>query len=158
MVAFSQGSTILSTRRMDTTSVLPNTDFYGRIVTNFEPPTNWKLVFDKPYNYAVSTEDLRFLTSQCSTKVMVATRHVNQSKLIVAASGPASILELETGWESCSSDNFLRAAKFYNVWWYLVPKHAFGFAPSNKHWIPHAHLLSVMSEYSSRMREATTIQ
>jgi hypothetical protein len=112
LVAFIQGSIT----QMATTSVSPETDFYGRIVTNFEPPKDWKRVFDKPYNYAVGTEDLRFLTPHCHTKVMVGARHVRQSKLIVAASGPAAILQLETNRGSCGSDHFLRAAKFYNVW------------------------------------------
>jgi hypothetical protein len=68
MVVFIQGST-LSTQRMDTTSVLHNADFYGRIVTNFEPSTDWKLMVDKPYNYAVSTDDLRCFISVIVTRL-----------------------------------------------------------------------------------------
>ena len=145
IVAVIQGAT---TTWMPATTESPIADFYGRIVTNFEPPKDWKLVFDKPYSYAVSTEDLRLLTEQCSSKIMVGARYVYDQRLVVAASGPAAILQLETNWGTCGSDGYLRAAKFYNVWWYLIPNHSFGFAPSGL-FMNNNHVDMLMDENSS---------
>ena len=84
---------IVSTQQINSTSVLWNDDYYGRIVVNITASLGWTLVFDKPYNYAVNTEDLRDLVLKCSTKVMVAARQVNESTLIAAASGPSAVLQ-----------------------------------------------------------------
>ncbi|CAF1530800.1 unnamed protein product, partial [Didymodactylos carnosus] len=85
---------------------------------------NWYIIYDHPYSWITTTEELRQLYIKCIDKRILvgAINGSSSTVLALAAIGPSSILQLET--------HVNGSMHYSDVYWYLASNKAFGFSPS----------------------------